>query len=437
MEKYLIKTIINESKKNPRELSKLIDKYLIPEQLEKKKNAEVSTPYQLRQDMLNKIPIEFWSNPDVKVFEPCSGKGGFLIDILERFNEGLKSIIEDDEDRYQHIVENIIYFADINPTNIYIGKLLLNRGNDYNLNYFEGNTLECDIQEEFCIDGFDAVIGNPPYNASGNTGTGHTIWQHFTYNALRKWLKENGYLCYVHPSGWRRVDNYKYTENKINILLSHIMKNEYNMNYLEIHNTNDGQKIFKCGTRYDWYIIQKSFNKNHKTIIKDENGKIIELNIKNYMFIPNYDIDFYDKIKGNYERAFKRNFDYSSTKKNLVVKEKNNIFKYELIHSTTKKGIRYLYTNDNSKGYFGKPKLIFGDSGINDVIIDNDGIYSVSEHGICLNYENMKEAKIIKNVLLSNKYQTFLKSCSWSNYQIDWKLFNCLKKDFWKEFLDE
>jgi hypothetical protein len=54
---------INKSKKlyltNRKELSKLIDTYLILQELEKKKNAEVSTPYQLRKDMLDKIPIEF------------------------------------------------------------------------------------------------------------------------------------------------------------------------------------------------------------------------------------------------------------------------------------------------------------------------------------------------------------------------------------------
>ena len=41
------KTIINKihkEKTNINELSKLIDKYLIPQELEKKTNAEVSTP---------------------------------------------------------------------------------------------------------------------------------------------------------------------------------------------------------------------------------------------------------------------------------------------------------------------------------------------------------------------------------------------------------
>jgi len=38
---------------NMRTLSELIDKYLIPQELGKKTNAEVSTPFQLRQDMLD------------------------------------------------------------------------------------------------------------------------------------------------------------------------------------------------------------------------------------------------------------------------------------------------------------------------------------------------------------------------------------------------
>jgi hypothetical protein len=64
--------------------SQLIDKYLIPQELEKKSNAEVSTPYKLRQEMLDKIPNKFWTSVK-KVFEPCAGKGGFIIDIIDRF----------------------------------------------------------------------------------------------------------------------------------------------------------------------------------------------------------------------------------------------------------------------------------------------------------------------------------------------------------------
>ena len=67
-----------------RELSIMIDKYLIPQELEKKNNAEVSTPFKLRQEMLDKVPVEFWTSKK-KVFELCSGKGGFIVDIIDRF----------------------------------------------------------------------------------------------------------------------------------------------------------------------------------------------------------------------------------------------------------------------------------------------------------------------------------------------------------------
>ena len=45
---------------NSKTLGQLVDKYLIPAELEKKSNAEVSTPYKLRQEMLDKIPCSFW-----------------------------------------------------------------------------------------------------------------------------------------------------------------------------------------------------------------------------------------------------------------------------------------------------------------------------------------------------------------------------------------
>ena len=104
-----VKELFMKNIKNNRELSKLIDKYLIPQELEKKSNAEVSTPFKLRQEMLDKIPVDFWTSIK-KVFEPCSGKGGFIVDIIERFMVGLKKTIPDEKERYRTIVEKCLYF---------------------------------------------------------------------------------------------------------------------------------------------------------------------------------------------------------------------------------------------------------------------------------------------------------------------------------------
>ena len=98
-----VKELFMKNIRNSKQLSKLIDKYLIPQELEKKANAEVSTPFHLRQEMLDKIPLEFWTDIK-KVFEPCSGKGGFVIDIIDRFMIGLKDLIPDEKLRYKTIV---------------------------------------------------------------------------------------------------------------------------------------------------------------------------------------------------------------------------------------------------------------------------------------------------------------------------------------------
>jgi hypothetical protein len=58
--------------------------------------------------MLDRLPLKFWTEIR-KVFEPCVGKGGFLIDIVDRFMEGLASSIPDENERYKTIVEQCVY----------------------------------------------------------------------------------------------------------------------------------------------------------------------------------------------------------------------------------------------------------------------------------------------------------------------------------------
>ena len=69
-------------------LRQLIEKHFIPTNDEKKQNAEIPTPIVLVEDMLDKIPIEFWKTIK-KVFEPCCGKGNFVMKIFEKFFNGL------------------------------------------------------------------------------------------------------------------------------------------------------------------------------------------------------------------------------------------------------------------------------------------------------------------------------------------------------------
>ena len=130
-----IKKLFEDSCGDRKTLSRLIDKYMVPLEEERKKNAQHTTISELRQEMLDKIDNEFWKGRTT-VYEPFVGHGGFVIDMIDRMDLAMKDEIEDDELRYKIIVEERIYFSDINPTNIYICKSLINRDNEYNSNYF-------------------------------------------------------------------------------------------------------------------------------------------------------------------------------------------------------------------------------------------------------------------------------------------------------------
>jgi len=369
-----------------------------------------------------------------KVFEPCAGKGGFIIDIIGRFMIGLKEAIPDEEERYKTIVEECLYFSDINSTNIFICKLLIDSCDKYRLNYNEGNTLELDIKDRWGIDGFDAVIGNPPYNSPGKTGTGNTIWQYFTRKSLEKWVNKNGYLLFVHPSGWRKPNTPRCKYYGLYNLMT--LRNQ--MIYLSIHGLKDGQKTFNCGTRYDWYIIEKKL-KYTTTIVNDEKTGTCIIDMNNFDWLPNYNIDTVQSIlaKENEEKCpliyTRSNYDHRNKK--MMSEVKNDEFKYPCIHSTPKSGIRYMYSKVNDREPVGVSKVIFGVGGMKNPVIDIEGKYGITNNAMGIEVGDLEEATHLIKALTSEKMKILIDSCSFSLFSIDWRLFTYFKKDFWKEFI--
>jgi hypothetical protein len=300
------------------------------------------------------------------------------------------------------------------------------------LNCYTGNTLELDIEKEWGITSFDAVIGNPPYNDnSGNKGKGHTLWTKFIEISLKKWINESGYLLYVTPSLWRQADH----------PLQKTMK-QYQIDYLEIHNEADGVKIFKCNTRYDWYLINKvPYYKNSE--IKTQVGETVFKDLSKMNFIPNYNYDLIDKLTerpsvsgasdDKIDMLYSRS-DYASDKK-WTKKIKDDEYKYPVVYSVNRKHqAKFIWSNINTKGHYKKSKVIFG-SGATGFIIDEKGDYACCEFctGIVDKIENLEK---IKNVLDSSKFKNeVIKATSVSKAEINRKILKYFKKDFWKEFI--
>jgi hypothetical protein len=434
-------------------LRKLIENHFIPSIEEKKKNAEISTPVELVDEMLNKIPFDFWNSPK-KVFEPCCGKGNFVLGIFDKFYEGLKEIIINEIERCKIIIRECIYYADISKLNIFITTELLKchiqrycglDEFDFDFNNYTGDTLELNIEEKWGLDGFDAVIGNPPYQAPRKKenikkgGGGDLLWNKFIVISL-KYLLQNGYLSLVHPSGWRKPEDLNGKNNSKYKNLFNKMTKENQMIYLEIHNTKDGLKTFGCGTRYDWYLIEK--NKKYKnTIIIDEEGIENEIDLQTIPFLPNKNIiEIMKMISCNSEENIEVLKPGGDPRGDYINNNyDDNNYKYTLIHSTPLSGVKYKYCNVIKKGdHIGVKKIIFGETGINkNIILDIEGIYGCTSSSYGLKINNIEDFENIKKTLLNEKFQLLIESCSWGNYRIDWRLFTHFKKDFWKEFIEE
>ena len=369
--------------------------------------------------MLNKIPVEFWTSIK-KVFEPCAGKGGFIIDIIDRFMHGLKDKIPDEKERYKTIVKECLYFSDINKTNIFICKLLIDPYNEYKkLNYNEGNTLELDIKEKWGIDGFDTVIGNPPYQESDKNnkskgGTNlYTKFINYSFNII----KENGFLLFITPISWLGPSKNKQMGGD----LLHNIFMKYDLIYL---NLNECKRHFNVGSTFSYYLILKSINNDLLTKVESEYKKEItkcKINFKklHYLnFLPTHinnntiklvkEVISKDK-KLNIKRCRKLDSSAKKTKEHLSL-NKDDKYKYTTYHTTTKT----FYSDIKLEDIYESTKILLNMAGyLKPIKVVNCNI-TESKFYIIVNSD--KECNIILNLLKTEKIKEFLKLCKYSGF---------------------
>ena len=95
---------------------------------------------------------------------------------------------------------------------------------------------------------FDIVIGNPPYQKSGGTGT--HIWPDFVLDGLEM-LKDDGKIAMIHPQRWRGNGRVK---TKSMEQVRYALKNEVDIEWLSINDIATGARNFDAGTSYDMYV---------------------------------------------------------------------------------------------------------------------------------------------------------------------------------------
>ena len=427
----------------PEKLRDLIAKHFIPTQEEKKGNAEIPTPVKLVDEMLDKIPLEFWKSPH-KVFEPCCGKGNFVLGIFDRFYIGLEEMYPNKDERCRVIMTDCIYYADLSALNVFItteilkchiefipsfdgnNRLLFDCDYDDLFNKDVGNTLELDIMEKWKLEGFDAVIGNPPYNKSkdgtlkGGYG-GRSLWDLFVVKSLNIFVKENGYLVFIHPPSWRKPEHYLWKVLGKKQLL-----------YLKTYSKKEGNKIFGCSTLVDYYVL-KNTNIYKETIIDGQDGKSYSINLNDWNFLPSGSFDNIRQILGKNEVLYSRTI-YGTDKKNItkLKTEKNYL---PVVHNMTKKdGLGFVYSSED-KGHFGVSKVILSFGEFQYPYNDWNGEYGMSQICYGLKINSKEEGDKIVEAINSVKFKEILKYTKWSTFQTDWRMFKEFKNDFWKYFI--
>lgn len=292
---------------------------------------------------------------------------------------------------------------------------------------------------------FDVVIMNPPYQElkKGNKKS-KAIWHGFVEKSLDI-LKNNGHLCAIHPSRWRKP------KSKIG---ETIRKKQ--IHYLEMHGFKDGKNTFGCYTDYDWYILQNT-TINSITKICDCNRVLCELNLSSIPFLPNSNIkEVLSLVAKNREEKvnilwnctyhtqlrnkrveesveFLHSYSAYETRKPHVSKEQTDEFKYPCVYTVCRKKIGLWYSNKKGQ-FFGVPKVIWG-NGKSKVIIDKEGKYGLTQFAYGIT-DKVEFLPLIQKALLSERFiKDIMGYTTGGGHIYDKNIISLFRKDFWKEFI--
>lgn len=271
---------------------------------------------------------------------------------------------------------------------------------------------------------FDNCVGNPPYNYPkiGGKSSGNVLWPDFVRRGIDTQLVNTGSLTLVHPSIWRKP-----VDENSDVRLWDKLSN--NLIYLNINDARTGQRVFGANTKFDWYVWKDGYN--GQATVNDENGNKTEINLSEWSFLPNSHFELIQTLiaeSGVEKQKVLFNSSYHASR-SFVTDKEDLAHCHPVVHSTAG-GQNIKYSDRQDRGHFGISKLIIGESGIGDPILDVEGEYGMTQGAMGLQIKSEEEGEKILEALESKEMSKVLNACQWSGFRIDPRLFRQFRKDW-------
>ena len=350
------------------------------------------TPIDCVEEMVNKIPENFWEKKNIKILDPCCGCGNFFIVIYFKLIKYHSK---------EYILNNILYFNDINNNRLNELKKVFNSP----LNIYNQDFLSFSSSFKF-----DLIVANPPYAKLLSNGKraskNHNLIGLFINKSLEL-LNSNGFLLYITPDNWM-----SYADR--NTLIHDLTKLQ--IHYINIHLA---KKYFKkIGSSFVWYLIENTpsykniqiegiWKKNIYTdfVISQERNFIPLFYNKIIQSIINKTIDNTNIKKFDVKTSSDL---HKYTKKQFISTKNDETYKYKLIHTPS----QIVWSSKPHKFQDGF-KVFISTTTYYKTFIDNCGMTQSIAFIPC---KNKEEAENIHNVLNHSLYKFINDICRYGNF---------------------
>lgn len=351
---------------------------------------DICTPIGCVEEMINKVPEDFWKKDNIKILDPCAGNGnffGYIYHILKKYHSENK------------IINDILYFNEINEKRIGNIKKIFNSSNITKKDF-----LSFEEKEKY-----NMVVANPPYAKFSIDGKrvakNHNLSRDFILKAINI-TKQNGYIVFIVPDNWMSFAD----RNKVVEVLSN-----YQFIWLNIH---EAKKWFRgVGSSFTWFVLKKEENKRNFFVENFFKLKIKSSTslVKNSSFIP---LLYTDEVKSILSKTINKDNEkfevktssilHKYTKKDFLSPIEDDVFKYKIIH-TPSQVVWSKIPHKFQDGY----KVFISLTNKYSLFIDNCGM---TQSIAFISVSSLEEGEIIKKIL-SHPFYVFLNNiCRYGNF---------------------